>query len=128
MTPVTDLAQINENLRTLEHYLLHGTSGEQAEARQFIQRGTCLLAYHDGTRLRFAPSRFIGYQSNTLEKHSSSARHGGVTNQAITRVLNRQQPSANDELELQYQQYCHSLGITPRLKGSFGVGRKYWTL
>ncbi|MFD2786209.1 hypothetical protein [Hymenobacter rubripertinctus] len=113
----------------MEHYLQAGSADEQQEARRFIERGTCFLAYNDGKTMRFAPSRFIGYQNNTFDKHSSNAeRDGRVTNPAISRLLETPLPLADTELEEQYQQYCHSLGITPRPKGSFGVSRKYWRL
>ena len=129
MKTVDTLEQLDTNLKKLEYYLQSGSAEEQQEARRFIERGTCFLAYNDGEKVRFAPSRFIGYQSNTFDKHSSNAeRNGGVTNPAISRLLKRQQPLADLELEEQYQQYCHSLGITPRPKGSFGASRKYWRL
>ena len=129
MQAVDTLEQLNTNLKKLEHYLQAGSADEQQEARHFIERGTCFLAYNDGAKMRFAPSRFIGYQNNTFDKHSSNdGRHGGVTNPAISRLLKKQPPLADAELEVQYQQYCHSLGITPRAKGAFGASRKYWKL
>lgn len=129
MNTVTTLEQLNTNLKKLEYYLQMGTADEQEEARRFIERGTCFLAYNDGARLRFAPSRFIGYENNTFDKHSSNeTRHGGVTNPAISRLLKTRQPLVDTDLEEQYQQYCHSLGITPRPKGSFGASRKYWRM
>ena len=129
MKTVATLEQLNTNLKKLEYYLQTGSAEEQQDARRFIERGTCFLAYNDGAKVRFAPSRFIGYQNNTFDKHSSNAeRNGGVTNPAISKLLKTQQPLADVELEEQYQQYCHSLGITPRPKGSFGASRKYWRL
>lgn len=129
MQTVTTLPQLTANLKQLEHYLHMGSGEEQDEARRFIQRGTCFLAYNDGTKMRFAPSRFIGYANNSFDKHSSNAeRDGGVTNPAISRLLKTPLPVADAELEEQYLQYCHSLGITPRPKGAFGVPRKYWKL
>lgn len=129
METITTLPQLTANLKKLEQYLHTGSSKEQEEARQFIQRGTCFLAYHDGPQMRFAPSRFIGYTNNSFDKHSSNPeRDGRVTNPAISKLLKTPLPVADAELEEQYQQYCHSLGITPRLKGAFGVARKYWRL
>ena len=129
MKTVNTLPQLIQNLKKLEHYLHEGSSDEQEEARRFIQRGTCFLAYENGGKLRFAPSRFIGYENNTFDKHTSnSERHGGVTNPVISKLLKTQLPLADTELEELYQQYCHSLGIAPRPKGSFGVSRKYWRL
>ena len=129
MNTVTSLEQLKKNLNKLEYYLQMGTTDEQEEARQYIERGTCFLAYNDGGRMRFAPSRFIGYENNTFDKHSSNdTRHGGVTNPAISKLLKTRQPLVDMELEELYQQYCHSLGITPRPKGSFGASRKYWRM
>ena len=129
MQTVTTLAQLKANLKKLEHYLQMGSTEEQEEARSFIQRGTCFLAYNEGAKVRFAPSRFSGYENNTFDKHSgNSERDGRVTNPAISKVLKTTVPLVDAELEEQYQQYCHSLGITPRPKGAFGVSRKYWKL
>jgi hypothetical protein len=128
MKAITTIAQLTVNLKKLKHYLQLGSSEEQQEARRFIQQGTCFIAYDDEGIMRFAPSRFLGYENNTFEKHSSNdERHGSITNAAISKLVGRL-PVVQSELEEQYQQYCHSLGIKPRPKGSFGASRKYWKL
>jgi len=129
MQTVTTLPQLTQNLKRLEHYLHAGSSDDKEEARRFIQRGTCFLAYDDAGTLRFAPSRFIGYENNTFDKHSgNNERDGRVTNPAISKLLKTPLPLVDAELDEKYQQYCHSLGIIPRLKGAFGVSRKYWKM
>jgi hypothetical protein len=129
METITTLSQLTRNLKKLEEYLAHGSDREKQEARHLIQLGTCFIAHSDGKRLCFAPSRFTGYVNNTLDLHSSnSTRHGGETNSAISEILGIGKPTENAELEQQYQQYCHSVGVVPKPKGSFGVARKYWLL
>lgn len=63
-----------------------------------------------------------------MSKHEcNSSKDGRVTNPAISKVLN-QKPEADSEMEIAYKEYCKSLGIQVKEKGSFGVSRKYWKL
>ncbi len=97
------------------------------ETINLVKRGTCFIAYEIEKELRFAPSRFIGYKSNKIDRHLNAYKDGRETNKAINDVLGSK-PIPNDSLNKKYISYCRSLGIEPNETGAFGVQRKFWTL
>ena len=116
-------ADLDKNLLTFTK----GLMAHDESFRALLQRGVCFVAYESEGLLRFAPSRFLGYLSNTPSRHSSnSGKDGRLTNPAINDVLRPQQPVEDAALESAYIAYYHHLGVTPRLKGTFGVTRKFW--
>jgi predicted restriction endonuclease len=127
MLLITDRKQLEINLATLETYLIEGNEYEIQEATSLIKRGTCFVAYQINKELRFAPSRFIGYEDNTLDIHLKSKKDGTMTNKAIESILN-EKPTSNEQLEKMYIDYCLSLGIKPNTTGNFGSPRKFWKL
>jgi 5-methylcytosine-specific restriction protein A len=125
---ITDIGELIQNIDTVEGYLAEGDDTERLEVSKLIKRGTCFVAYKIGNELRFAPSRFLGYESNKLFKHSTKDIDGRDTNQAINRILDSR-PVVNPALEKEYIKYCISLGIKPQPKGgAYAVARKYWKL
>ncbi len=128
MKLVTDINQLLENIDTLEAYISEGNAYENQAATDLIKNGICFVSYQVGEQLRFAPSRFIGYVNNKLEKHAvSQEKDGRDTNKAITAII-KMQPSPNEILEKKYFDYCYSLGIQPNKKAPFGNTRKFWFL
>lgn len=120
--------QLIKNIDTLEGYLTEGDEYSSNEAKALVKRGTCFVAYTIETELRFAPSRFIGYVNNKLDRHSAyDDKDGRETNKVINQILGTK-PEPNDKLNKKYLEYCDSLGIQPSEKGSFGVARKFWQL
>lgn len=120
--------QLIKNIDTLEGYLTEGDDYAANEAKSLVKRGTCFVAYKIDRELRFAPSRFIGYIDNKLDKHSASdEKDGRETNKAIIKILEAK-PIPNDQLNEKYLEYCNRLGIQPSEKGSFGAPRKFWQL
>jgi 5-methylcytosine-specific restriction protein A len=120
--------QLINNIDTLEGYLTGGDDYSNNEATALVKRGTCFVAYKIDKELRFAPSRFIGYVDNKLDKHSASDKKDGrETNKAINKIL-ESKPLPNDKLNMKYLEYCNRLGIKPSEKGSFGALRKFWQL
>lgn len=120
--------QLISNIETLERYLTEGNEFSCGEAKSLIKRGTCFVAYQIVNEVRFAPSRFIGYIDNKLEKHSASTeKDGRETNKAINEIL-KTKPLSNDSLNSKYIEYCRKLNIQPSEKGSFGAPRKFWQL
>lgn len=69
---------IISNIETLYSYL-HGESGEDSMswAVDKLKRGKNMVVEVINDQICFAPSRFVGYQSNTKEKHE--ANHGDGT-------------------------------------------------
>ncbi|MFV8343606.1 HNH endonuclease [Flavobacterium sp. XS2P39] len=127
MKLISNLEQILQNIKTVENYLTDGTSDEQLKISKFIQRGTCFIAYQIENEIRFAPSKFLGYINNSLEKHIPSETDGRNTNEMIINILETN-PFFYEKLENEYIAYCQNLGLQPRKKGAFGVQRKYWLL
>lgn len=121
MTVVTAQNEIEDNLRLFEEYLCEGTPEEQLYCSDLIRKGSCFIAYKIGNELRFAPSRYIGYANNSIESHIEDAGDGRDTNPAISKLLGKL--TEDSELEVQYLEYCRSLGTTPHNKK-----RKFWAL
>lgn len=120
---------IQKNIETIEAYLNpYGYKDKQIFAANLIKNGTCFIAYKVSEEIRFAPSRFVGYAENSMEKHESNDyKDGRDTNEVINRVLGFA-PIEDAELEADYLKYCNKLFITPRAKGAFGAKRKYWRM
>ncbi|HEY4062811.1 MAG TPA: HNH endonuclease [Puia sp.] len=128
MNLITNINELLENIQIVEKYLTEGDTFEMSETIKLIKRGTCFVAYNIGKEVRFAPSRFVGYTSNTLQKHMvSDTKDGRETNKAINKIL-QPDPLSNERLEELYISYCNNLGIYPGITGAYGAPRKYWTL
>ena len=128
MDVVKSMDEIRINMKTMDSYLIKADNPEYIYALSLISKGICFVADDSTGKFRFYPSRFIGYVNNTMSKHEcNSSKDGRVTNPAISKVLN-QKPEADSEMEIAYKEYCKSLGIQVKEKGSFGVSRKYWKL
>lgn len=122
MELISNSADIFRNIEYLEQALVR----RDRRALALIKRGTCFVAYGQNDLVKFAPSRFIGYQDNTFEGHTKNqSKDGRETNPAISEALGSH-AVPSEELELAYANYCRSLGFEPNEKGSFGVERKYW--
>lgn len=120
--------QLINNIDTLEGYVTSEDAYSNDAAKSLIKRGTCFVAYTIGDELRFAPSRFIGYANNKINKHSASLeKDGRETNKVINEIFGSK-PLSNEKLNLKYLDYCKRLGIQPSEKGSFGAPRKFWQL
>lgn len=129
MNVVKELSQLKENINTLESYLKCKIDPEYSYAVDLIKRGTCFVAVkQEGNEYHFYPSRFIGYEKNTMNKHMSNPyKDGKETNPAISEIIGYK-PSENKEMEVKYREYCEKFGFVARDKGSFSVARKYWIL
>ena len=128
MDVVKSMDEIRINMKTMDNYLVKADDPEYTYASGLIYKGICFVADASTGEFRFYTSRFIGYANNTMSKHEcNSSKDGRVTNPAISKVLNKK-PEADSEMEIAYKEYCKSLGIQVKEKGSFGVSRKYWKL
>ena len=125
MNVVKEIFQLKENISTLENYLNGKTDPEYSYAMDLIKRGTCFVAVKQGDeKYHFYPSRFIGYEKNTMNKHMNNLyKDGKETNPAISEIIGYK-PSENKELEAEYKKYCDRLNFVARDKGAFGVARK----
>lgn len=123
---VTDLEQVLANVATLDAVRTDLASLDRAAYLSLIKQGICFLPYATLDGIAFAPSRFIGYASNSFARHAvNETRDGRLTNGAINTVLGHA-PVREAVLEDLYYQFCMRLGFTPSPTGTFGVARKYW--
>ena len=128
MEVVRSLEEIRANMKTLDYYLAQKTDPEYEYAASLIKKGICFIADNSTDKVKFYPSRFIGYTDNTKNKHEcNSSKDGRITNPAISKLLNHE-PEEDPEMEKAYKEYCKDLGIQVKEKGSFGVSRKYWRI
>jgi hypothetical protein len=126
MELVKSREQLIQNIKTLDNYLSKGTDMEKAWSKKRVKLGICFVVYQVANELRFAPSRFIGYIENTLEKHGENkTKDGKVTNPIINDIL-KTEPLPNDKMLSEYLLYCKRIGIEPRKTGSRGYTRKFW--
>lgn len=118
--------QILQNLRTLEAIRRQGTKAASFNAyAKLIHAGRCLIPYEVNGLLHFAPSRFVGYISNSFGKHATAQdRDGRQTNVAISKVLGL--PLVEDEqLDQLFRRFCSSLTGELRLEVP-DIKRKFW--
>ena len=128
MRLIKKIKQLEQNINNIEKCLSDGTKEDRKGAFDLIKCGTCFVAYSVGDEFRFAPSRFLGYVNNQVQKHMLlPGRDGKETNKAIIKIL-KTMPIQDKELEKSYIKYCKKLRIIPNKKGAFGVTRKFWKL
>lgn len=126
MRLVLDLNEVHDNIKTLESARRASSVASASAYRSLVKRGTCFLPYHCDGQLSFAPSRFIGYASNSFARHAANkARDGRQTNAALNALLGHQ-PVRSVALEEHYHAFCKTIDVVPSKTGTFGVERKYW--
>ena len=126
---VENKKEIYENMKRIDEYLSNKVDPKYEYALGRIKLGTCFIALVDkNDRIKFYPSRFIGYKNNTMDAHlSNENKDGKETNPKISSLIGIN-PIFNLPLEQEYIKYCEKLGFIAREKGSFGVQRKYWSV
>ena len=113
MEVIESKEQIIQNIFVLESYLCEGTGKEKLFATNLVKRGRCFLAYKVDGKFRFAPSRFIGYENNNMNKHErNSQKDGTITNPAIIKCLGTKNEE-NSFLKEEHHKYCKDLGVNP---------------
>lgn len=123
MRLITSEKQLVSNLEVVENYLAEGKAKEKQAITDLIRKGRCFVAYKSGNEYRFAPSRFLGYINNHLNKHYNHIKQldGRLTNPAITKALQKKLIPSNS-LDLKYIKYCKNLGAQPSQYSK----RRYW--
>lgn len=109
---VTSREDVIKNIKTLYAYAQSGKVEyrEWAEAR--YAQGTWFVVEKIEDQLYFAPSRFVGYKNNTLQKHTENHGDGTETNRILDGKLKLYKPIRTSEgLLLQFQSFLISLGI-----------------
>lgn len=126
MKTVQSQEELKANIAVIKKYLNYKTDPTYDFALNLIKKGVCFVVEQTPDGLKFYPSRFIGYQNNSMDAHlSNMGKDGRETNPAISWLFGSK-PLPNPELDKLYRVYCESLGFIAREKGAFGVERKYW--
>lgn len=127
MKLVTSLKQIEKNIEWVENYLVDGTDQQKEQIGNLIRRGKSLVAYQVSNEIRFAPSRFLGYVANSLEKHAQAVADklvdGKETNPVLTKLIGSKLEQ-NEQLDKLYVKYCHNLGQEATAYSK----RRFWQL
>lgn len=122
---VSDLIQ---NIRTVESYLKERKNSKNYKGMAaYIQRGHNFVAYIVDGEYHFAPSGFLGYKDNTLDKHAQNISHtnrnGIETSRIISYDILSSRIESSDYFEARYKEYCKKLGVdVPNRK------RTYWSI
>lgn len=114
---VTSREDVIKNIQTLYAY----AQSEKVEYREWAEaryaQGTWFVVEKIGNQLQFAPSRFVGYKSNTLQKHINAHGDGTETNRILDGKLKLYKPIRGSEgLLLQFQSFLMSLGFQKKPK------------
>ena len=120
---ISSKKQLIRNLDRVEGYLSSGSNELFDTMAKYIARGRVFVSYKVGGTIHFAPSRFVGYQNNSLVKHQKNKeKDGRETTPAITKILGAKNIFFS-ELEEAYLTYCEWLGVVPS-----NNKRTYWFL
>ena len=96
LTPIKSINDLERNLRKAKEKM----KKKNEDIRNLIAKGHNFIFYKFDEKERFMPSRFIGYQDTSIEKHKESMnKRGGITNNAISNILGNQNPTPNGKLE-----------------------------
>ncbi len=128
MDLIETLPELIKNTLFLEEKLNSENSSDWKIASNLLKDGICFVKYIHQDKVYFAPSRFIGYANNTLQKQiDNGEKHGSTTNNRIKRILN-QIAQPNKKLEQEYFRFCSAYGIQPSKNVKFNLIRKFWDL
>ena len=80
-----------DNIKTLYYYLRNRDDTEFFNfASQIIKNGRVYVVEIIDSHICFAPSRFVGYKDNTLEKHkANNEKNGNDTNAVLYSLYTR---------------------------------------
>ncbi len=121
MDTVTTIEQLRENVAYLWAAANKPNERLRVEAQKLLRNGSHYVALVDGKSVRFGPSRFIGYRSNTLKRHNRNHfKHGNVTDKAVNEIYGKQ-CITNPELDKAFLSFLRGIKAKPANKQ-----RKYW--
>jgi GTPase subunit of restriction endonuclease len=100
-----------KNIFTLYSYIL----SEQQEVRMFagerLKRGSWYIVEKIGNQLFFAPSRFVGYKDNSIEKYNDDRGDGRYTNEKF-KQLSLYKEFTNEYIEESFNKLLNSLDLS----------------
>lgn len=109
---IESIEELKDNLLTIESYLdLDYSERERDFALSLIQKGKNLVVYKVQNEFHFAPSRFVGYKSNDIDKHILNETKDGKDTTPIINLLSGNKLSFNQDIENAYMAYCKALNL-----------------
>ncbi len=120
---VKSCEDIKKNILTLKRGIASENQKECKYYKKLIRRGIIFVAVKINGEPFFAPSMFVGYLENNMEKHDGSDHtHGTFTTNKIISLLHKK-PETNASLEAEFQNFCKQNHIEPHNRE-----RKYWNV
>lgn len=114
---ITSKEDVIENIRTLYAYLENtNDSSTYNWATSILKNGRIYVAEIIDSRLYFAPSRFVGYKNNTIEKHQVNHGDGNQTNDRLSEYYQKIQ---SEKLDIAFQNMLERYNLSSGKK-------KFW--
>lgn len=101
--------EVIKNVYTLFSYAKSNITEERDWALQRFKLGKWYVVEPFGNMLFFAPSRFVGYKNNTIEKYTKDPGSGIQTNEKF-RELKLYKKSDDNYLSEQFKKFMVALG------------------
>ena len=105
-----------QNIKTLYSYLSDGNEDHYQWAIERLKKGKNYVVEIIDSHAYFAPSRFVGYKDNTIEKHEENHGDGTQTDDILKQFYQKVQEDRLDNL------FKNEISKFTRLNGS----NKYW--
>ena len=106
-----------QNIKTLYLYLNDSKNKERyLWAQQIFKNGRIYVVEIIDSHVCFAPSRFVGYKENTIEKHQSNHGDGGLTNNKLEQFYQEVEDNRLDKL---FQKELSKYDLS-------AASKKYW--
>ena len=105
-----------QNIKTLYSYLSDGNEDHYQWAIERLKKGKNYVVEIIDSHAYFAPSRFVGYKDNTIEKHQENYGDGTQTDDILKQFYQKVQDDRLDNL------FKNEISKFTRLNGS----NKYW--
>ena len=105
-----------QNIKTLYSYLNDGNDDHYQWAIERLKKGKNYVVEIIDSHAYFAPSRFVGYKDNTIEKHEENHGDGTQTDDILKQFYQKVQDDRLDNL------FKNEISKFTRLNGS----NKYW--
>lgn len=120
LQPIRSEEDLKDNLRYIETLLRK----RNVDIRDLIANGINYVYYKFNGQDRFAPSRFVGYKKNSIQRHSKAInKHGGVTDKKISNIMGsvcNEEPNLENKLKDFFEEKFEKKG---KLKNKT---RKFW--
>lgn len=117
LQPIRSEEDLKDNLRYIESLLRE----RNVDIRDLLAKGNNYVYYKFNGQDRFAPSRFVGYKKNSIQRHSKAInKDGRETDKKINEIL-KDKYEVNKHLEGRLQQFLKNYEKTIK-KG----GHKFW--